>query len=784
MVVVSDAVLHARLKAGTQHAQLTGLGNGKELAVSQRDVPEAVLGVVGQLLIVLFFLVVPVVDGVEHGGQCRAGGDVGDGAAAHDLLALGLAGGVLGGDPAPELVKALDAGVEKGNDLVHFSGNVATPAEVDRDIHGLIKGLLGLHTRLPHQLIGGVTGSQLHGVADEGDPVQGIGADLPVRQSFPGLLGKIPVGGVGAGLAAAHGQKFLVHGVGVVPLGLVHIGAAQSGEDLRRVLGLGIGEHSHHIPWEVGEQGPHHVVARDVAGHKPAHHGVSVQNALHVLLAHVGQGGQQQGIVDLPELLIAALHDGDHVPVCLAPAVLVQNIVQVGHDLVRRIQTVSVHPAVPKLLVKIFLHPGHVETALDQRNGYLLQEDGVVSNGGGLIGDGAHDVVAHAGVYHLHQVIHNVIHGMHNIKAAAVGPLDGAVLVGKAPSGSDAPLVRAYGSVQRHIEFPALMPFLCGHSGDKPGIHAPGLKELLLENIQTFGNFLELRVLGLQLSRPALHKGGGVLPVICKDAHTLRKALRPMLHRQILTKQAIFLLIVQVQPMQGSFQPRSNILAAGVRQVANDDLAGHGVAVGRVGGQFVCVCPGRPVKFPDALIAVQPCLGQYAGLCPQLFRHRPGVCRPFFPQSDRAGGRVRIQGIIGIDFIGQLLDQSQVFAREDAKEIVGEQRIVDGGRLTVLEELAHVLRNCLAQLFLFAVGGAKLRIQVVQKLLLHLLGKPSGKAVGGVQMVSQLMGDGGQVLGDLRSDALRVPVILAPDAHAPDVAVGDVQTEVLPDLLQ
>ena len=88
---------------------------------------------------------------------------------------------------------------------------------------------------------------------------------------------------------------------------------------------------------------------------------------------------------------------------------------------------------------------------------------------------------------------------MDNIQAAALCTLDGAVLICKATLCTDTTLAFADSAVQRHIVIPAFAPHLCSLCGDQAGINAPGLKELLLELIQPFRDFLKLRVLGFQL---------------------------------------------------------------------------------------------------------------------------------------------------------------------------------------------------------------------------------------------------------------------------------------------
>ena len=498
MLVPALAVLHARLKEAGQHRQLPGLGDRKVLAVPQGNVPVAVLGVVGQLVIVLLGLLVPVVQSVEQGCQGRAGGQVGDYPPPYHLGPL-PSGGVAAGDPPAELVQTLHAGVEEGNHSISLSGQLPAPAEVHRDVHRLVECLLRVHARLPHQLVGSVAGAGFHRVAHKGDPVQRVGAELFPAQALPGLLGKIPVGGVCAGVAAAHRQKFLVHGVGVLSLDFVHVGAAHRREYLGRVPHLGVNEKRAQIPGEVGEQRPDDVVPRDVAGHEPADFPIGGKDAFQSKSVHVGQALQQKGIIDLPELLVATLQNGDHVVVGLASAVLAEHVVQTADDPLGLLLAVPLHAALLDPVRQLGLYPGHVKALPHHRRGNLLQKAGVDPQPLRLIGDPAHHVVADTGVHHLHDVGHDVVHRVNDVQPAAVCLLDGAGLVGKAPLGPLAPALRAHCPVEGHVVLPAIRPILGGLGRHQAGAHAPGLQKFLLEFIQPLGDFLELRVLRFQL---------------------------------------------------------------------------------------------------------------------------------------------------------------------------------------------------------------------------------------------------------------------------------------------
>ena len=693
VLVSADAVLHAGFKEGGKHGQLTGLRNCEVFAVSDRNVPVAILRIVGKLLVVLLLIIVPIIQSIEHGRQCRTHGDIGNHPAADNLCPVRLRC-VRCGDPAAELVEALHAGVEERDHLVDLPGNVTAAPEVHRDVAGLVKGLLGIHAGLPHELVGRKAGTKLHGIADEGDPVQGIHVDLLLRKRLAGLFCKVTIRRVCAGLSAAHCQVFLKEWVRIVALDLVHVGTSHRGKHLDGVPHLGIGEEGSEIPREVGEQGPDDVVARDVPGHEPAHDGVCIQDAVHLLGGHIGDGGKHQRVVDLPELLLPALQNGNHIPVCLASAVLGKDVVQIADDAGRLVLVRLVHGTAFDPVRELRLNAGHIELALYHRGRNFFEESSVGAQVFRFVRDPAHDIVSDASIHHLNQVIDDIIHRMNDVEAAATRLLDGAVLVGKAALCSDAPFLLADGAVERDIELPALRPFLCGLLGNKAGINAPGLQEVRLELVQPFRNFLELRVLLFKLCLPVLHPYGAVLPIIGKDAHTFRKALRPVLHGQVFTEQFVLLLVVQVKPVEGSLQTGSHILPVGVREVAGDDLSRNGVTVRRVCGQLIGVGSGSLVELPDSVIAVHPRLIEDVGLCLDLLSPCAGIRCPILPQADRACGGICIQGIVGVYIVRQLFQQGCVLRREAVQEVLCELRVINRGSFTVLEELADVL--CIA----------------------------------------------------------------------------------------
>ena len=255
MLVSADAVLHAGFKEGGKHGQLARLRNCEVFAVSDRNVPVAILRIVGKLLVVLLLIIVAIIQSIEHGSQGSAHGDIGNRPAADNLCAV-RPRRIRCGDPAAELIKALHAGVEERDNLIDLAGDVSAAAEVYRDVAGLIERLLRIHAGLPHELIGRKSRSKLHGVADEGNPVQRIDVELLFCKGLSGLLCKITVRRVCAGLSAAHSKVFFEQQIRAVSFDLVHIGATHCGKHLCGVSGFGIGEERSKVAGEVGEQGP------------------------------------------------------------------------------------------------------------------------------------------------------------------------------------------------------------------------------------------------------------------------------------------------------------------------------------------------------------------------------------------------------------------------------------------------------------------------------------------------------------------------------------------------
>ena len=373
---------------------------------------------------------------------------------------------------------------------------------------------------------------------------------------------------------------------------------------------------------------------------------------------------------------------------------------------------------------------------------------------------------------------------MNDVKAAAACLLDGAVLVCESSLCSDAAFFLAYRAVKRHIELPALCPFISGLLGNEAGIHAPGFQEVRLELVEPLGNLFELRVLLFKLCLPVLHPCGAVLPIIGKDAHTFRKALRPVLHGQVFTEQFVLLLVVQVKPVEGSLQTGTNILSVGVREVAGDDLSRNGVTVRRVCGKLIGVGSGSLVELPDSVIAVHPRLIEDVGLCLDLLSPCAGIRCPILPQADRACGGICIQGIVGVYIVRQLFQQGGVLRREAVQEVLCELRVINRCGLPVLKELADVLCIAFAKILPGLIGCLHLVGEAVYQLFSHGIGQPvSENAPPDIQGVAQLMGDRGKVVCDSGADAVVAPVILAANSGASDMALGDVQSEVVPDLL-
>ena len=304
-----------------------------------------------------------------------------------------------------------------------------------------------------------------------------------------------------------------------------------------------------------------------------------------------------------------------------------------------------------------------------------------------------------------------------------------------------------------------------------------------MEFIQPLGDLFELRVLLFQLRLPALHKGGAVLAIVSKDAHTLCQAFRAVLHKQVFTEQAVFLFVVQVQAVQGCFQAGGYVLAVCVRQVAYHNLPGNSVAVCGVGRQLVGIAAGGLVIFLDTLVAVDPRLIKDAGFRLDLLAYRPGVGCALLPQTDRAGCRVCIQGVIGVDLVGQLLDQGRVLCGKAVQEILGEYRVINGCGFPVLEELADILCQALAVPLLFAVSVFHFAQGVFQFRFHFGREGIAQQAVTVVQGVAQLVGNGGQVVCNFGADTLVALVVLAAYTCAAHVAAGDIQAKVVPDLL-
>ena len=275
-----------------------------------------------------------------------------------------------------------------------------------------------------------------------------------------------------------------------------------------------------------------------------------------------------------------------------------------------------------------------------------------------------------------------------------MSPLDSASLVCKAALRSDSSLFLADKAIERNIELPALCPFISGLLGNEAGIHAPGFQEVSLELVEPLGNLLELRVLLFKLCLTVLHPCSAVLPIIGKDAHTFRKALRPVLHGQVFTEQLVLLFVVQVKPVEGSLQTGTNILSVGVREVAGDDLSRNGVTVRSVGSQLIGICSGCLVELVNTVVAVGELLIKRACSLPYFFTISSGIWASLLPQADRAGGGICIKGIVGVYIVRQLFQQGGVLRREAVQEVLCELRVINRCGLPVLEELSDVL--CIA----------------------------------------------------------------------------------------
>ena len=255
-----------------------------------------------------------------------------------------------------------------------------------------------------------------------------------------------------------------------------------------------------------------------------------------------------------------------------------------------------------------------------------------------------------------------------------------------------------------------------------------------------------------------------------------------MLNSQILTEQAVFLFVSQIQAVQNGLQTGADILAVGIGKVSHDDLACHSIAIRCVGCQLVGVAAGCLVKLLNALVTVQPCLIQNAGLCLDFLAKGACIRVLFFAQANIAGCGVCIQGIISVDLVSQLVDKRCILAGQLALEMGGELGRVDSSRFTVLQVLAHILSQTLAVPQLLVIGSFALT-QGSFQLLLHGTVQLIQQTVAQAQSVPQLMRNGRQVIGNLGSDTLVALVELAAHTGAANMAGGDVQVEVMTDFL-
>ena len=184
------------------------------------------------------------------------------------------------------------------------------------------------------------------------------------------------------------------------------------------------------------------------------------------------------------------------------------------------------------------------------------------------------------------------------------------------------------------------------------------------------------------------------------------------------------------------------------------------------------------------MVAVYPRLIERVGIRLDLLIVGACVGAALLPQADRACGGICIQGIVGVYIVRQLFQQGCVLRRKAVQEVLCELRVINRCGLPVLKELADVLCVAFAKILPGLVGRLHLVREAVYQLFSHGIGQPvSENAPPDIQGVAQLMGDRGEVVCDSGADAVVAPVILAANSGASDMALGDVQSKVVPDLL-
>ena len=370
---------------------------------------------------------------------------------------------------------------------------------------------------------------------------------------------------------------------------------------------------------------------------------------------------------------------------------------------------------------------------------------------------------------------------MNDVKAAAVCLFDGVLLVGEAALCADAPVLHADGTIERNVVFPALVPILCRLLADKAGIHAPHLPQIALKLIEPVGGLLEFRVLLFQRGGAALHKFRAVLPVVGKHAHSLCKTLRSVPDDEVFAEQPVLLLVVEVDAVQGGFQAAGDILAVCVREVADDNLPCHCVAVRGVRSELVGVRAGRSVKELDAVVAVYPRLIERVGIRLDLLVVGACVGVALLAQTDRAGRRVCVKGIVGVYLVRELVELRHVFCRQQVLDVGRKVRVVDCRYLAVLQVFAEVFGNALTDPLFLGVAVPRRVVEAARQLVPHDGRQAPAQVVGVVKVMAKLVCNVRQVVDELRADTVGCAVVLA--AFAADVSGGDIRPEVVPYLL-
>ena len=172
---------------------------------------------------------------------------------------------------------------------------------------------------------------------------------------------------------------------------------------------------------------------------------------------------------------------------------------------------------------------------------------------------------------------------------------------------------------------------------------------------------------------------------------------------KVFAKQAVCLLVLEVDAVQRSSKPARNVFAVCISKVANDDLPGNCVAVCCICCELVGICAGFFVRELNAVVAVCPRLIKDVGLVADLLAERAGVWPSLLAKPNRAGRRVSIQRIIGIYLVCKLIELRCISGRKQILEVGSKFRIVDSCRFTVLQILPEILCNSLTYQFLFGV---------------------------------------------------------------------------------